>query len=1076
LLAPLALAGQNSHLMGKKFRNKAASKPKDGGGSNVPSVSAAAVNDRAVDIQKQKREWLPIFLFGAVAVLFFASGLSSLIYQVVWTRMLVLVFGATSFATATVLAVFMGGLALGSFIAARISDSVKRPLMVYGVLELLIGLWALLTPSLLAAATPIYKTIWLQTHAAIVPFSLLRFVCAGAILLVPTTCMGATLPLLARHVTTGLQAVGSRVGTLYAVNTLGAVVGAVLTGFFLLPSLGVSATILVAALINVFLFIAVCPLAMLHQRFAVAVAVSERQTLVERAPVNETLRRRTFVVLTAFAISGAVAMIYEVCWTRTLLMVIGSTTYAFSLMLSAFLVGIFAGSLVCSRFVDRFQNPLFIFAALQMALAVLTLISMNQFSQVPYFNLAINAAAPLDDNGQMLIRFLLAGSVLVPTTLCLGAIFPVVVKACVDDLASVGRSVGALYSANTLGAIGGAFLAGFVMVPSLGAETTLFAGAFINTAVGLLLIWVVRPVTWIPAAFASICGVVLAVGAALTLGGWDHLLLINDQAQKRQLMTEQFSYKTFESWRDSVHKLFDVKFWADGPCSNVGVIYSKRDKTTILATNGHIDATDGEDVPVQALLAGFPLMIRPNAENVCVVGWGAGQTVGTTTLFPVKSIEAVELEPNVIEASKFFHHVNGKPEEDPRVHIQYNDGRNFLLATNEHFDVIISEPSNPWQAGVCNLFTQEYFQVCKDRLKKDGVLAVWLQNGEIPPADICAVFNAIHKAFPQVVAFLPREGNIILVASESPIKLSYDQVRKWLADPKRYSAYRNVGIDDAAALIARITVASDGIDSMVGGTRANSDDKNTLEFDVGKSYESKLYLKENAQLLSAMAWSPWDQVDWGAMTNRQKAQVMLNVAQDCLNLHRPGLAGGWAEQSLRLQESVPAYRLVGLGYSADSDILRAEGQFSKGLALSPNDKDLLLLRGSARLRMKRYDGARADLQKLLTFEPNNQIGRALLALTYMPMIGGVPYTADELNSAASSPAKTVISLLGDFKENASGTNIPTVLLVGGRANLKLGRLDEAYKYAMAYKQINERDLRGQLLLDDIAKARLAAKK
>ena len=953
-------------------------------------------------------------------------------------------------------------------------------------------MWALLTPSLFAAATPIYKTIWLQTHASIVPFSLLRFACTGAILLVPTTCMGATLPLLARHVTTSLETVGSRVGTLYAANTLGAVVGAVLTGFVLLPVLGLSATTLTAALVNAGLFLAVCVIALLTRKFAgaspvqgplpeMALVAADPASKSESADAKERMPLGTIVILVAFAISGGVAMTYEVCWTRTLLMVVGSSTYAFSVMLSAFLIGIFAGSLLCSRFIDSLPRPQFVFAILQLVLGILTLVSMGQFNQVPYLNLSINGAAPLDDNGQMLVRFILAGNVLIPTTLCLGAIFPVVVKACAGNLATIGRSVGTLYSANTLGAIIGAFIAGFILLPAIGAEKTLYLGAFINTVLGFVLLWVARPVGMVPAAFATLCGVVLTIGAALTVGGWDHLLLLSAQASKRRLQTSAFTYKSFDAWQKSVHALYVAKFWADGPCSNVGVLYAPSQHTTILATNGHVDATDGADMPVQSLVSGFPLLLKPDAQNMCVIGWGAGQTVGTATLFPVKSIEAIELEPNVITASKFFHHVNGKPEEDKRVHIQYNDGRNFLLATNEKFDIIVSEPSNPWQAGVCNLFTQEYFQVCKERLKKDGLLSVWLQTGEVPPGDVCAVLTAVRKTFPHMVAFLPREGNIIVVASEQPIKVPYEKVRNWLADEHRDADYQRVGVRNVDSFIAHMAVASDGVDSLTGGTLPNTDDKNKLEFDVGKSYETRTYLSENVQLLSAMAGNPWDQVDWGSLSTDQKADSMLNIAKYCIDMQRPSLARGWAEHSLALRPlavrpSATAYRLMGIGASAESNLVQAEELFSKGLALGPDDVDLLLLRGSARLRLKQNEGARVDLEKLVTNNPNSKIGRYLLALSYLPALAGGPYSSQDISAGKDADARTVVTLLGSLPDDADFVErMPTVVVLAGRAQLKLGHLDEAQKYATVSQSANEADLRGKLLLEEIAKARSAAK-
>ncbi|HEY9789664.1 MAG TPA: fused MFS/spermidine synthase [Candidatus Obscuribacterales bacterium] len=1035
------------------------------------------------DVASSKKFPLETFLFGAIVLLFFASGLSSLIYQVVWTRMLVLVFGATSFATSTVLAVFMGGLALGSFLAGRVSDRLKQPLLWYGVLEAVIGLWALLTPSLFTAATPVYKLIWQHTHASIVPFSLLRFVCTGIILLVPTTCMGATLPLLARHVTNALSNVGSRVGTLYAVNTLGAVVGAVTTGFMLLPALGLSATTMMAAGVNFALLVGVLLL-----RLVSGETTPSESTLAESdgvppgvSPLTEAAivsgaanKRAVALTLAAFAISGGIAMTYEVCWTRTLLMVIGSSTYAFSVMLSAFLIGIFIGSLICARLIDRCRQPLLVFAGLQIALGLLTLISMHQFNYLPYWNIRIGSQFPLDENTAMFIRFLAAGTVLVPVTLCLGAIFPAVVKACTANLQAVGRSVGTLYAANTFGAITGAFVAGFVCLPLIGAEKTLFFGALQNAALGVLLLWFACSASTRTKLVVTVCGV-LAVGlAAVSFGKWDHTILLNVQGTRRHLIERKFAFSSFEDWRDSLHKQFDVKFWADGPCSNVGVQYSRPDHITALATNGHIDASDDADRPVQSLVSGFAMLLKPAAQDLAIIGWGCGQTVGTATLFPVKSIEAVELEPNVIEASKFFHHVNRKPEQDPRVHIQYNDGRNFLLATDQKFDVIVSEPSNPWQAGVCNLFTREYFSVCRDRLKPNGIVSVWLQISEVPPGDICGVLSALHSQFKYLMAFYPRPGNMVVIGSEKPITIDINGVKRALEDKVRRQEYHSVGIDNPEALIAHIAIASDGLDRLITTATQNSDDKNYLEFDVGKSYETHRYLDKNQRLMAAMAGSPWLQVDWCGACRAQQAQSMAQIAGYALQLYNSPLAYAWAEKANSLVPSAPAYRVMANVLMSSNDQATAEDKLTRALALAPEDNELLMMRAKTRIHQNKREAARDDLKRLLKNPANNRDARCLLAASYAPLLVGEPYTKEDYADHLDRVAHNVLDALGAIADDKKFTEErPMLVWLTAQAYFKLGQFDRADIYAREFLRLKPDSTRGQELSRQIAQYKAA---
>src|SRR5262249_21810696 len=463
--------------------------------------------EKTVDLQLGWRNKQTVW-FAFILTLFLLSGLSSLIYQVIWTRLLVLVFGSTTFATATVLAVFMGGLALGSFLAGRISDRVQRPYFWYGMLEGIIGVWAILAPIMFDWALPLYRVVWQQFHLSVLPFSLLRFVMAAVILLVPTTCMGATLPLLARFVTDNLAYVGKHVGTLYATNTLGAVCGALLAGLVLLPVIGMNATTFTAAGINLLLCAAV-----IASAARVEMVRDYKPPQIESGE-KERLPAQVVSAIVAFSCSGAIAMIYEVGWTRSLLMVIGSSTYSFTVMLSSFLVGIFLGSLICARFVDRAREPIAWFALLQFLVCLFGFAAMIEFNFRPWWNLTINATPPSSPAFSLAVRFALAAAILMPLTLCLGAIFPVVVKVASTRLEAVGRSVGTLYSANTLGAIVGAFLAGFVFIPLFGVEKTLIFACLANMFIGLVLFNFVtgaRPIVKIAAVAAGLAVALWAV-------------------------------------------------------------------------------------------------------------------------------------------------------------------------------------------------------------------------------------------------------------------------------------------------------------------------------------------------------------------------------------------------------------------------------------------------------------------------------------------------------------------------------------------------------------------------------------
>jgi spermidine synthase len=995
-------------------------------------------------------------MFAAVVVLFVASGFSSLIYQVVWTRMLVLVFGGTTFATSTVLAIFMGGLALGSLIAGRYADRLKRPLLWYGILEAIIGAWALFTPMMFEAATPVYRAVWQATHAGLLELSLVRFACTLAILIVPTTCMGATLPILARFVTERLESVGNRVGTLYAVNTLGAVAGAIATGFVILPGVGLHATIVIAAAINALLFVAVLAVSKMvpgeggrnslrsSRPYDASEAIGDDVVGMRReseASESHPLPLSLKLTIGAFAISGGLSMVYEVCWTRTLLMVIGSTTYAFTIMLSAFLVGIFFGSLVCAKLIDRARQPVLWFAVLQLLIAASGLLAMRAFNFVPYWNLFLGYELHGEPNATMVTRFLLAGGILSPIAFFMGATFPAVVKACITDLERVGRSIGFLYSANTVGAIVGAFLAGFVCLPLFGAERTLIYSSVLNALLGLLLLWFAVPVGIRTRTVVTGGGIGVLVALLFSSAVWDKNIMLNAQTLRRsvgQNKIDRSKLDSYPEWKKRLDRHSKVRFWADGACSNVGVVYRPVSRVTSLITNGHIDASDSTDISVQSMLAEFPLLAKLDTKEVAIVGWGCGQTVATALKFPVTSVDAIELEPMVLEASKHFHHLTHAPENDPRVHLHFHDGRNFLLATDKRYDAIISEPSNPWQSGVCNLFTKEYFAVCKQRLKDDGVLSLWVQTAEIPPDNLRAILAAVNREFKNVVGLVPRKGDVIVLASESPIKLDFARIGK-----------------DAADVAARVIATSEGMRSLGAGDM-NTDDRNRLEFDVARTYEDKVHVRENFKLLQSLSVNLPSCVDFGEMSKRDRAEAMARIADSALDeVDNPEAAAQWCEASIACDQTSLAYRVLGaLDVRADR-LAQAIRDYGKAVELDPKDVGARTALAKTLIAQNRLEQGRAQLEECLKLDPHNEKAAYMLASSFARQL------SDEISrdtDSNSQTAKRVLSLIGAIADDQQKcSENPNAAYIVALAYMRLGDFGKAKAYVSRFQTFASRD-------------------
>lgn len=985
--------------------------------------------------------------FAIIAVLFFASGFSSLIYQVVWNRLLVFLFGSTTFATASVLAVFMTGLAAGSFIGGRLCMKTARPLLWYGILEGIVGIWALAVPHLLESAVPLYKMIWAYRSVGFL-FPILRLCVAGAVLVIPTACMGATLPLLAKYVSNNPNTVGKQVGSLYAINTFGAVGGASLAGFFLLPVFGLHAAICIAAAINIILFLVVAYLSRsaetrlaaetdpsaatetqatsnteLADEIAQHISAPSSSSTVpqaaeqsvetanlakaaesaeaEKSQANETSppvsagaqrpplslnQVRTMIAL--FGLSGAISMIYEVGWTRALLLVIGSSTYAFTCMLTTFLIGIFLGSWLCARVIDKRKDPVLVFAVIEIAIAVFAMVAMMFYNALPA---AVLIMAPVFKGSPELaifVKFLLAASTFVPLTLGLGATFPAVVKSCVRALDEVGESVGTIYSANTLGAIGGALLAGFVLVPILGVEKMLVFAAAINMLIGVVALFMASTVSSKTRTTSTVVAALLCLFAIIYPNIWDRTLLLLAQPLRRNNQTNAAIGLLFEKTRRQLLGDLKLIYYEDGVSATVGVFKHSNPPQHVLITNGNIDGNDTADMCTQSLVAILPLVLRPKAETDCIIGWGTGVSAGASALFPLKDIVNIELEQKVLDASKYFHKVNHKAEEDPRCKIEFNDGRNFLLASDKKYDVIVSEPSNPWQVGVCNLFTKEFFKICHAQLNQNGVLSNWAQSTEVSPTNIRAIVSSMKSQFTNVAAFRSgRYPDIILLASDTPIKFDYSRVKEVYAKKEIKDELTGYGIVSPEAMLACLIATPASTTQLSANVPVNTDDHNYFEYSVQRTYETQTFLDANRQMFEDTPLNPRDMVDFGDTSHEEKARVLKTIAEQCLNAKRPHRASEWISWAMEEQKTAPIMAIAGTAQWRLGNQKDAMKFWDEGLKLDPKSPEILISRALAQLEsaaattnaVSNTNSSKADLQSALAANPNDKLGAYTLS-------------------------------------------------------------------------------------------------
>ena len=818
----------------------------------------------------------PRWVGTALGVAFLLSGAAGLVHEVVWVRLLGFVFGVTEMAMATVLAAFMGGLALGSWLVGTRSDRFADRRRAYAWLEIAIGVSALLLPLLLMLAQPLYAAIWRRFNPSFTTLSVFRFLVAGALLLGPTALMGATFPLLADHLA---RAEGRRVAPpwLYTMNLLGAVLGVALAGFVLMPSIGITGTILFGAALNLGVGAWVLALPRIPERTVAATSAAEPGS-----------RPRRLLLLAAFA-SGALSLMTQVAWTRVLTLVVGSTAYAFSAVLLVYLVALGAGSALAAR---RSADGGRIGADLALAHLVSALgllAAVFSVNALPYLYMGFYGwFAPRMAGGGVARAIATTSLVLGVPVVAAGMILPLTLAAVVrPDGAGTGPAVGRLYALNTLGAILGAILAGFLLVPRLGTQTTILTVTAIAAAIGLAFALTTPGTRWLrPVGIAA--AAVAAAGIAHPPSWNFHDLHsgvaepgrfgdddadadedVDLDAEVARTLARATPAPTTPppaptptvpaptptipapppeattdpepaaaSGRDAEQLLYQ----REGPTATVAIVKLENGDRT-LVINARTNASDGiVDMGTQMMLAHIPLLLAPQRDDVFVVGWGSGVTVGSATQTPARHITAVELEPAVVEASHFFDHANHTPLADPRVRLYKDDARHILRASADTYDVIISEPSHPWVAGVANLFTRDFYRIARDRLRPDGLFAQWLQTYQITFETYRSILATFQSVFPQVLVFHPGGADTVLVGSGSPVLLDLDELeRRW-----RYDATANdlarLGMLGPEYLLAAFYLGPDAVRQVAEGGRINSDDNMYVEFRGARDMERSVAL------------------------------------------------------------------------------------------------------------------------------------------------------------------------------------------------------------------------------------------
>jgi spermidine synthase len=698
----------------------------------------------------------------------FASGATSLVYELIWFRHLTLVFGASLYALSAVLCAFMIGLAVGAWVMGRVLDRIfivlepGKLIRLYGMLEGLIGLYALCFPLGLDVLEKMYPLILPGSRQVGLTVHLLEFFVSTLLMFPATLLMGATLPLMGCWATSNqVEKVFTQVSLLYGINTFGAVFGCLFTQFFAIRLWGVEGTTWFAIALNLVVVMVCFGKAQIFYVVEPSLAETKKYKRKQKTEVSPTIG---ILVLVMFAYSGMASLSSEILWTRILVFPMGSTLYSFALILATFLSGIAFGSLTANKILGQSSRVLK-FVAIGIAIGVFCIAILPVLGNLTaWTSLADGYFYSLDSSPEKIIfiRSLFAFALMFFPTFGFGLLFPLANHIFSYRFEGVGKILGNTYSVNTVGAVLGTILTPFVFIPLWGIRLSLYGIYAVLILFGVYVLARVREFK-----SASTLMMLSVVFFVLVFGKGYWVPSIETQKPGQG----NFARLELNVPADRIH-LLDYK---EGEHSTISVVEDKKSHARTIYLNGFSTATVSSSFSgstyMQAM--GFvPMMLHPRPKKVLVIGFGTGNTLGTVSLFPGAEVHGVEIDKNVLEFSKWFSPWNHDVLSQPNVKIFIQDGRTFLKWSESVYDVIIMEPMSPLQAGVVNLYSKEFYELALSRLKEGGLLVQWLPLHLVGPEDAKSITHTFHKVFPEFSvwnSFLTRI--VMLVGSRKPIVL-----------------------------------------------------------------------------------------------------------------------------------------------------------------------------------------------------------------------------------------------------------------------------------------------------------------
>jgi spermidine synthase len=737
--------------------------------------------------------------------LFFVSGAVSLLYETAWARLLAVHLGNDTVAAGIVLAVFMAGLAIGSLVVGWFGDRIRYPVLWYGACEVVMALSALAVPDVLRALEPVSRAAYELRDFFPAAYGLSRAGIAGLTFVVPTICMGASIPLVVRAFAHTSEDFGGIVARLYALNCLGAVAGVMVGAFVLLPRVGIMSTIRYAAALGIIAGL-------------ICVWIGRRMYVPPDPALSRPPRGRSAVAW-SMALSGMGALALEVVWMRMLAQSMAATTYAFAIMLATFILSLFWGSRIAAPYVDRVVSPVRVLSALSIAIAGAISITIVAGYAVPatmHYSVEALAGTPHAFAFLTLVRFLVSFASIGGAALLLGATFPFAVRAYTLSIGERAATSAFVYAANTAGAAIGALVGAFLFLPILGISGSLVAIAGIFAANGAVLAVATSQATGrLRSAMAGTASVVAVM--ALVLITWPLPTTVRSlgQAIGGNAMLAIFS--------------------RNDPLSTVSVVRGERG-TLHLAIDGAVVASAGADGAENAGMmhkAVLPLLLHAAPSRVLVIGLGTGVTGRAATAYPgVRTVDIVEISPAVVEAAHYFDEMTGGVVRDPGINLHVADARNFLRLTERRFDVITSDMVHPAIAGQGSLYTREYYELLRARLDDGAVVQQWIPLTGISERSFAVIVKTFASVFPHTSVYYAF-GQVSLIGTTGPAPIDCVAMQEKLASPEMGKRFPFMRAWKHGEFFDMLLLGPEGVRAFVAGVpTSNTDDNAYLEYHV----------------------------------------------------------------------------------------------------------------------------------------------------------------------------------------------------------------------------------------------------